>query len=78
MGNQPIQSERIDSTVYCILVSPDFKLHSEYKEITFSGKKTLFLMVPPGPLKSPLDCDCLFQRYDDACGSWRLTQDITT
>ena len=58
---------------------PDFKLHSEYKEITFSGKIILqAILKAPGPLKSPLGCDCLFQRHKDSHGSWRLAQDIIT
>ena len=65
-----------------------FKPHSEYKEIIFSCKIMLqATLKASGPLKSLLDiirsfliqhvtCDCLFQRRDDARGSWRLAQDV--
>ena len=57
------------------------------KEITFSCKIILQAILKlPVPLKSPLDivrpvpiqyltCDCLYQRPDDAHGSWHLAQD---
>ena len=64
-------------------VTSPFILGLRYKEILFSCKimmQAIWKEVPVGLCLciQHTTCDCLFQRRDDACDSWRLVQNIIT